>query len=91
MNFDPLNSRWQESIGRDDPAPSYINITLSTGRVLKVCQEDLIRQIELGTIEALNITPVNSSNYPVDLSRVLSASDRRFLQAVGIEAEEDKQ
>jgi hypothetical protein len=58
--------------------------------VLRVCQEDLINQIEIGAIEAENVTPVSSGNYPVDLSRVLSASDRRFLRAVGIRADEDK-
>jgi hypothetical protein len=92
MNFDPLNSRWHESVERDDPAPSYINIELSSGLVLKICQEDLINQIELGTIEVTSVTPEGSliEKYPVDLSRVLSASDRRFLHAVGIRAEKDK-
>ena len=93
--IDPMSdnndwSVWQESIGRDDAAPSYINIMLSTGRVLRVCQEDLINCIERGQIEATSVTPEDSlvEKYPIDLSRVLSASDCRFLHAVGISLEQ---
>jgi hypothetical protein len=68
---------WQESIGREDPAPSYIDVTLSTGRVLRVCQEDLIDQIEAGNIEA---EPVLGGTF-VDLTRKFTAADRRLLQA----------
>ena len=83
---------WQESIGREDPAPSYIQITLSTGRVLRVCQEDPINQIELGTIEAMNVRSEGSlmEKYPVDLRRRLTAFDRRFLRTVAVDSEMDK-
>jgi len=60
--------------------------------VLRVCQEDLINQIELGTIEAMNVRSEGSlmEKYPVDLSRRLTAFDRRFLRTVGVDSELDK-
>jgi hypothetical protein len=82
------NGVWQESIGRNDPAPSYIEIRLSTGRAFRVCQEDIINCMEKGLIEA---TPACPSQYalgdPFNLGRKLSAADQRFLQAVGIEVD----
>lgn len=83
MDFDPLNSRWHESVERDDPAPSYINIELSSGLALKICQEDLMTQIEAGNIEA---EPARGGEV-FNLARKFTAADRRFLRACGVAAE----